>query len=303
MKILITGASGNFGRRAVRDLLKRLAPSDLVLISRKPEQLDEFARAGCTVRHGDFDAPESIERAARGAHKMLLISGHKVGQRIRQHGDAIEAAKRAGVQHIVYTSYFGSTAENTALVCIDHYGTEQKLKASGIAWTALRNAMYANSIVDAAFPAAIKSGRWISSTREGKVSLIDREDCIACAVAVLTSAGHENRMYNVTGTELWSFREMAELASAVSGKPVQYVDVSDEQLYAHLDSLGIPRTAAQEFNIDGYAWCSDDMVSYERETRAGRFAIISHDVSALLGREPKSFHAFVTERSEALQRL
>lgn len=303
MRILITGASGNFGSRATRSLLQRLPARDLILISRKPERLAEFAQAGCEVRYGDFDSPESIEVAARGADKMLLISGHKVGHRVKQHGDAIEAAGRAGVKHIVYTSYFGSDADNTAMVCIDHYGTEQKLRASGVAWTSLRDGMYADSIVDAAFPAALSSGRWIASAQDGKLSLVDRDDCVACAVAVLTSPGHENRLYNITGTELWSFKQMAELASELTGKPIEYVRVSDEQLYAHLDSMGIPRNALQEFNIDGYAWCSDDMVSYEREVRNGRFALTSSDIHTLLGREPKSFRTFVEERADRLKAI
>jgi uncharacterized protein YbjT (DUF2867 family) len=212
MKILITGASGNFGSRATRSLLQRVPARDLILISRKPERLAEFTQAGCEVRYGDFDAPQSIEQAARGAEKMLLISGHKVGHRVKQHGDAIEAAKSAGVKH-------------------------------------------------------------------------------------------ENRIYNITGTELWTFKELAELATRITGRPIEYVRVSDEALYVHLDSMGIPRNALQEFNVDGYAWCSDDMVSYEREVRNGRFAITSNDIHTLLGRAPKSFRAFAEERADRLRAI
>jgi NAD(P)H dehydrogenase (quinone) len=302
MRILITGASGNFGRRTVRSLTDRLPADDLVLLSRTPDKLAEFARAGCEVRQGSFEEPRAIEEAARGTSKMLLISGHKVGYRVEQHSNAIDAARRAGVGHVVYTSFYGSTAENTALVCIDHHGTERKLAESGMAWTALRNGMYADSIVDAAFPAAVRSGRWITSAGEGKVSLIDRDDCVACAVAVLTTDGHENRVYDVTG-ELWSFPEMAQLASEISGVPIELVPVSDEALYAHLDAMGIPRGAQKEFDVDGYEWCSDDMVSYEREVRSGRFAIASDDVRALIGRDPKPFRAFATEHAERLRRI
>jgi NAD(P)H dehydrogenase (quinone) len=301
MKILITGASGNFGSRTVRGLLARVAADDLILVSRKPESLAEFARAGCRIRQGDFDQPATIEAAACGADRMLLISGHKVGYRVKQHGDAIEAAKRAGVQHIVYTSYFGSTAENTAMVCVDHFGTEQKLKISGVAWTAMRNGFYANSIVDAALPAAIRSGKWVSSSQDGKMSFVDRDDCVACAVHVLTSDGHANRVYNITGTDLWSFNDVAKLTTEITGTRIDYVRVTDDGLYRHLDALGIPRNALQEFNIDGYAWCSDDMVSYEREVRAGRFAITSHDIRSLIGRDPKPFRAFVEERAAWLK--
>ena len=187
------------------------------------------------------------------------------------------------------------------MVCVDHYGTEQKLEASGVAWTALRNGFYASSIVDAALPAALRSGRWISSSEEGKMSFVDRDECVDCAVAVLTTPGHENRVYNITGKDLWSFKDVAELTSLVTGQPIEYVKVSDDQLYAHLDSMGIPRDASSEFNIDGYAWCSDDMVSYEREVRKGSFAITSNDIAMLIGREPKPFRRYVEEHAEWLR--
>ena len=150
MKTLITGASGNFGGMTVRRLLKAMDPADLILASRKPEKLAEYALLGCIVRFADFDQPESLVAAAQDAQQMLLISGHKVGHRIKQHGSAIKAAKQAGVRRIVYTSYFGSDAGNTALVCIDHHGTENLLKGSGLEYTILRDGMYAESIFNAA---------------------------------------------------------------------------------------------------------------------------------------------------------
>jgi hypothetical protein len=89
--------------------------------------------------------------------------------------------------------------------------------------------------------------------------------------------------------------------TAVTGTPIEFVEVGDEEMYAHLDAMGIPRTAEMQFNVDGYAWCSDDMVSYEREVGNGRFAIVSGDVEMLLGRKPKPFRAFVEERAEQLR--
>jgi uncharacterized protein YbjT (DUF2867 family) len=128
MRILITGAFGNFGSWAVRLLLETVPAEDLVLMSRTPDRLEKFATLGCAVRYGDFDA---------------------------------------------------------------------------VPWTVLRDGMYANSIADAAYPAALSTGRWVSCAGDGRLSLIDRDDCIACAVAVLVSEGHEDTLYNVVGTELW----------------------------------------------------------------------------------------------------
>ncbi|MBS0613471.1 MAG: SDR family oxidoreductase [Proteobacteria bacterium] len=303
MKTLITGASGNFGSMTVERLLKRMRPTDLILMTRKPEKLAALAKLGCEVRFGDFDHPESLLPAARGAEQMLLISGHKVGHRIKQHGDAIAAAKQAGVRHIVYTSYFGSDAGNTALVCIDHHGTEKLLKASGLDYTILRDGMYADSIFNAAMPAAIATGKWHMCAGDGKVNLVDRVDCVDSAVAVLSSAGHANKTYNIVGPELWSFPQMAALTAELSGRPVQVIQLSEEKMYEFLDSVGIPRTAVKEFNVGGFEWCSDDMISYERETRNGRFAVLSDDVERLTGRKPKDFRTFCLERIEVLRDL
>lgn len=213
MKTLITGASGNFGSMTLERLLTQMDPTELILMSRKPDKLAEYAKLGCDVRFGDFDRPESLVPAARGAEQMLLISGHKVGHRIRQHGDAIEAAKLAGVRRIAYTSYFGSDEGNTALVCIDHHGTEQLLKASGLAYTILRDGMYGDSIFNAAMPAAIATGQWRMCAGDGKVNLVDRVDCVDSAVAVLTGSGHENRTYNIVGPKRRCTRSWTRSAS------------------------------------------------------------------------------------------
>ncbi|WP_417320122.1 SDR family oxidoreductase [Emcibacter sp.] len=303
MKILVTGASGHFGGTAARLLLERVAPENLILMSRKPEKLEEFAKLGAKTVYGDFDDPDSLKEAATGADKMLLISGLKVGYRIKQHGNAITAARAAGVRHIIYTSYIGATAENTALIARDHYGTEELLKESGVNWTALRDGMYMDSMVEAAAPQALKSGRWVSSSRGGRTSFVDRDDCVACAVEVLTGEGHENKVYNITGPDLWSFPMIADLITEVTGKDIEFVDVSDEDLYAQFDSMGIPREPFKEFNINGYAWCSDDMVSYEKALRDGHFEVTSNDVQDLLGRPARDFRSFVLEKGDWLRQI
>ena len=303
MKIVITGASGNFGQAAVRLLLEKVPASDLILMSRKPEKLAEFAALGAIVRQGDFDDKASMEAAFAGGERMLLISGVKVGHRVAQHGRAIGAAKAAGVKHIAYTSFIGASSDNPALVTGDHVGTEALLRASGLAWTALRDGQYADAMSDAAAPLAVRAGRWLASAGEGRISFVAREDCIRTAVAVLTGTGHENRVYNVTGNETWSFREVAALTAEIAGVPIDYVVVSDEELYAFWDSLGIPREPISEFNVDGVAWCSDDMVSFERAIREGHMAITSTDIETITGAPALSFRDFMYSRADALRAI
>ena len=303
MKIVLTGASGGFGQAAVRLLLEKIPATDLILMSRKPEKLAEFAALGASVRYGDFDDSAAMERAFAGGDRMLLISAVKVGHRIPQHGRAIDAAKTAGVKHIHYTSFIGSTPANPAAATKDHAGTEALLRASGLAWTALRDGQYADAMADAAAPQAIRTGRWFASAGEGRISFVAREDCIRTAVAVLTGSGHENRIYNVTTNETWSFRDVAALVTEITGVPIDYVPVTDDELYALFDSLGIPREPVTEFNIDGFAWCSDDMVTFERAIREGHMAVTSTDIETITGTPALSFRDFMYGRAEVLRAI
>jgi len=301
MPTLITGASGQYGSLAVAGLLERVDPAELILITRRPEKLSVLAKRGVTVRAGDFDHPASLRSAFAGADKMLLISSTRVGRRLSQHRAAIDAAAASGVRHIVYTSFVGAGPDNPALVAQEHFATEQMLRKSGCRWTALRDSQYADALADAAAPIALKMGRWISSAGEGRIALVTRRDCVACAVAVLSSAGHEDTIYNITGPELLSYRQVAAMVSSVANKPVEFAAVTDDELYEHFDRLGIPREAADDKTVQGVPWSSDDMVSFERAIRTGHLAVLSDDVKKLTGREPQSMHSVLLERASALR--
>ncbi len=297
MRIIVTGASGNYGREAVTKLLKIVPPQDLILMSRNPHKLAEFEKLGADVRQGDFDNRESLVKAFSGADIMLLISTGRVGKRIPQHRNAIECAVEAGVKQVVYTSFVGIAEDNPALVNSDHMATEKMLADSGIAWTVLRDSQYADAITMAVGPIALSKGLWRASAGNGKVAFVTRSDCVDCAVAVLTTPGHENKIYNITGPELLSFGDAAKIISEVCGRPIAYEIVTDDEMYAAFDALGIPRESQDDQQIKGFAWCSDDMVTFEKAIRTGFFDVISNDVETLLGRAPQSFRSFTQECS------
>src|SRR4030095_14282857 len=140
---------------------------------------------------------------------------------IRPHTNAIEAAAKAGVRHIVYTSVIGAGPDNPSLAVNDHRVTEAVARQSGMACTALRDSQYTDALIEAAAPVAIASGRWLASAAEGLIAPVVRKDCIACAVAVMAGAGHENTVYNITGPELLSYRDIAGICAEVAGKPIQ----------------------------------------------------------------------------------
>lgn len=300
-KIVVTGASGQYGRLAVAGLLERVHPEDLILLTRRPEKLADLAERGADVRRGDFDDPASLVPAFRGGERMLLISATRVGQRVAQHLAAIAAAQSAGVRHVAYTSVVGIGPGNPAVVTRDHGPTEQIMRDSGLAWTALRDSQYADAVVEAMAPNAVASGTWLSSSGDGRIAVVARTDCVACAVEVLTGEGHADRIYNVTGPDLVTYREAAAMAAEVAGVPVDYVATDDDGMYAMFDALGIPRHPVDDQIVAGIPWNSDDMVTFEAAVRGGYFDIISDDVERLTGRRPTSLRSMFEANRDRLR--
>lgn len=303
MKILVTGASGQFGRRAAELLLEILEPNELVLVSRRPDSLADFARRGVEIRAGDFDRPDTLATAFAGIDRVLLISTDSVGaKRRRQHGNAIAALEQVGVGHIVYTSFVGASVDNPAISAAEHAATEALLLATAIPCTFLRDSQYSEAIALFVAPDALRTGRWLASTGEGRIGLVSREDCVASAVAVLTGSGHENKVYNLTGPELLSYRECAALAAEFGGRSVKYIACSEDEKYAFFDALGVPRQIIGDGPIAGpIPWPSEEMVSFEQAIRQGRFAIVSHDVETLTGRPPASLRKIFGQYAATIQ--
>jgi len=256
------------------------------------------------VRAGDFDKPETLVKAFAGGEKMLLISTLAVGSRRQhQHRAAIEAAVAAGVQHLIYTSSAGIHPKNPSLAVADHVVIEELLRRCGAAFTILRDSQYAEVIATMLGPMALRSGKWIMSAGDGRIAFASKRDCVASAAAVLTSPGHEGAVYEITGPELYTFRQAAALASELGGRPIEYVTVSDEEKLAIFDAAGIPREYIDGMaNDDGTGiWGSDEMVSYERAIREGYFSICSHHVQLLTGRPARSLREVFLANLDALK--
>jgi len=286
--IIVTGASGAFGRAAAERLLERVPPETLILTSRTPEKLADLAARGAQIRAADFDDPDSLEHAFAGGTKMLLISTARVGTRVGQHANAIDAAAKAGVRHIAYTSVLGAAEpDNPALVKLDHRATEELLEKSGAAWTFLRDSQYAEAIAGAMVPGALAAGRIPDNAREGRVAFVARDDCVACATEVLLGAKHENRAYDITGPELLTIAEALAMASEIAGKPIVVEPTDDEGMFAHFDSLGIPRKASDIVPAGPIPWSSEDMVTFGQSIREGYFDRLTRHVEEITGRPPK----------------
>lgn len=300
-KIVITGASGQYGRHATDLLIAKGLAAQLILISRSPEKLADRAAQGCDVRYGDYDKPDTLAAAVQGADKMLLISGTRVGARVVQHKAAIDAAAAAGVQHIAYTSFIGiDDPSNPAEVRHDHIETENAMRASGMAWTALRDAHYADAMILMAGPNVLANGKWFSNAGDGREAMVWRDDCVACAVAVLTTPGHENKIYNITGPQLQTFTQVAALITQITGCPVEHVALDDEAQYAMFDAMGIPRRPVDDQYVSGIPWNSDDMVTFGRAIREGYLEVCTDDVETLTCRPARSVGQMIEENKAML---
>ncbi|HEX3835820.1 MAG TPA: NAD(P)H-binding protein [Steroidobacteraceae bacterium] len=223
-RIVISGASGQLGDQAVKDLLATGVPArSLILVSRTPEALAQYAKLGAATRFGDFSKPESLPAAFAGGTRMLLISiGTSAGPRSVAHGHAIDAAKAAGVKQIAYTSWLGISKGDTQGIAVDHVATEALLRKSGVAYTFLRNSLYMEILLPQA-ARMVADGKATVAAHEVRVGYVSRGDCAASAAAALATPGHDNKIYDITGPALLGVADIAAAATAATGKPISVV--------------------------------------------------------------------------------
>src|SRR5262249_17380807 len=153
-----------------------------------------------------------------GGDRMLLISTLSIGRRVQQHGAAIAAARAAGVRHVAYTSFpKPEPTHPVGPLATEHGDTEELLKTSGLDWTILRNATFAELQVGPG-SLAVAGGKLYTNAGQGRLASVSRRDCARAAAAVLTGDGHAGESYDVTGPEALSQRELADLLAEVSGR-------------------------------------------------------------------------------------
>jgi len=282
MTYAITGASGQLGRLTAAQLLQRVDPAEVVLFSRTPAALAEFAERGVTVRPLDFADPASLPEAFAGVDRLLLISTDAVGVRLEQQRGAIDAAKAAGVQHVLYTSVPGTVEDNPAMVVPDHLGTEEHLRASGLGWTFLRNNLYADLQLDGLRHAA-QSGQLVTNAGDGVVAYVTRADCAAAAAGALASETTD-AAYDITGPHAYSSADLAAIAARIGGKPVEVVDVDDAAYTAGLVGAGLPEPFAEL------------LASFGASAREGFLADVTTAVHDLAGVEPAALDTLLQDR-------
>lgn len=241
-RLLVTAANGQLGRLVLDGLLDAAPPGTVSAAARRPEELAAYAARGVDVRRADYADPASLEAAMNGIDRLLLISSSEIGSRAEQHRNAIEAAHKAGVRMIAYTSVLQADTSPLALA-EEHRQTEALLRDTGLAVGLLRNGWYLENY---AFPlaSAVERGVLLGSAGDGRISAAARADYAAAAVAVLLAAGEGVQVHELAGDDSFTLAELVAEASAQAGRLIRYQDVPEPDYRAVLLEAGLPAPLA-----------------------------------------------------------
>ncbi|MTE18900.1 NAD(P)H-binding protein [Streptomyces sp. TRM43335] len=270
--IVVTGATGQFGRLAVEKLIGRGVPAaEIAAAVRTPEKAADLAARGVEVREADYDRPETLAPAFAGADKLLFVSANGPDDlRIAQHRAVVAAAREAEVGLVAYTSIVDADTNPLGLARV-HRDTEAALAGSGLPTVLLRNGWYTENYT-AALPDAVERGAIVGSAGEGRIASAGRADYAEAAAAVLTRDGQAGKVYELTGDRTWTLADLAAAATAVSGREVVYTDLPAEQYARILTDAGLP-----DFVVEL-------VVDSDTKVAQGALERVTDDLPTLLGR-------------------
>jgi uncharacterized protein YbjT (DUF2867 family) len=268
--IIVTGATGRLGGLTVQRLLEKIPAGELGVSVRSPEKAVALADRGVRVRAGDYTDGESLATSFEGARTVLLVSAATFGpEGVAQHRTAIEAAKRAGVERVVYTSHQCAHPETVFAAGQDHIATERLLADSGLAWTSLRDGFHASSID---FWLGQAQDGVLRLPEDGPVSWTTHEDLAeAAALTLLAERPVDGPTPPLTGPEALDAAAVAERASALTGRAYRREVVGDEEFVAGLVGHGVPQLMA------------DALLTMFLASRAGEFDVVDPHLATLVG--------------------
>lgn len=240
--IVITGATGQLGRLVIDALLNKVPANKIVAAVRDTKKAKEIAALGVAVRYADYNQPDSWDAALQGAEKVLLISSSEIGQRTQQHQTVIDAAKRAGVSLLAYTSILHADTSSLSLAQ-EHQETESAIFASGLPYVILRNGWYLENYIPG-IAAALSLSAVYGAAEEGRISAASREDYAKAAAEILNSAQHSGKIYELAGDDAFTMADFAAVVSAQSGKVIPYVNLPQESYQNALVGAGLPKPFA-----------------------------------------------------------
>lgn len=288
-KLLLTGVDGNLGKQAAEYLLKLVNKDEIIFCAYNEASLEKYAKQGIETHVTNFNKIDGLEEAFANADKVALISMPFVGEkRQNAHKNVIDAAKKAGVKQIIYTSLVNAADEsNPSVEKIDHAYTENYAKNSGLDYIFLRNSQYAEAMITNYFTFVKMGGVLKNSQGNGKMAYISRKDCAKAVAYALASNSYHKTVLNINGAELMTIADFIAYGNEATGNHVTYEEITDEENYAIFDAMGVPRTTNGKFKKDSEApFSSDGMVTFAQAIRLGKMAVFTDDFKKLTGDDP-----------------
>lgn len=265
----VTGATGRLGGRVAQRLSDASASQRLLV--RDPARAPRLS--GSTVAHAPFGDRRAVIAALDGVPTVLMVSASETADRVAQHTRFIDAATEAGVEHLVYISFYGASPEATFTLARDHHATEEHIRASGMAFTFLRDNFYADLM-----PALVgEDGVIRGPAGQGRVAAVAQDDVAdAATVVLLDPASHAGSTYSLTGPESLTLDEVATTVTAELGRPTRYDAETLDEAYASRASYGAP------------SWLVDAWISTYTAIATGEVAGVTDDVERLTGHRATS---------------
>lgn len=284
---IVTGASGQLGRQVIDNLITAGA-GPIIAISRSPEKLADLADKGVEARKGDFNDPTSLSAAFSGGKRLLIISTDDLepGKRLEAHKNAIAAATKEGITHIVYTSLTNPVEESPITFSKDHSDTEALIKQTGASYTILRNNLYTDLMLMGGGK-SIGMGQHFAAAAEGKTGYVTRADCArAAAAALMQETG--SSVLDITGPAALSQSDIAAILSEISGKEIPYIPISTDELVQGMIGAGLPEPMAKVF------------ASFDEAIAKDYLSVATDDLENLTGQSGQSVHDFLIANKAAL---
>ena len=282
--ILITGATGHFGKATIDFLVQKgVKPGTISALARSAEKAKELNNKGVNVKIGDYEDYKSLVAAFAGVDKLLLISSSDMEHRVRQHTNVVNAAKEVGVKHIIYTSFLrrNETASSPiAFIAQQHIESERLIKESGIAYTFMYNSLYADSLQMFMGEKVLETGIFLP-IGSGKGAFTARIDMAEAAANLMLAQKLDRSEYIIANTGNYSMNDLASILTELSGKPVAYLNPSKEVYLDAVTKAGMPEMYAHLF------------ANFSQAIEQGEFETATTDLETILGRKPISMKEFL----------